>query len=205
VERGLHLSAARSHLAWYLSLTSTLFSFCSPPHAPATRIQGFLLFNWLTRLTLVVTIANMSEADMSCVLKDDCITFNGDLKISFRRTIRVPDNEESHFLPPDLGAFPLKAVSQHSSKLDPAMVMKGGVFFPMYRKCSRFMHLGCDMRLTMRCRVRGYVDQLRDYPPRHSIPCQGLRRQRQRHLSRACCREHGQPPAPSDATWYSLS
>jgi hypothetical protein len=75
-------------------------------------------------------------SQMSCVLKDDCIIFNGDLKISFRRTIRVPDNEESHQLPPDLGAFPLKAVSQYSTKLSPAMVLKGGVFFPMHGKCS---------------------------------------------------------------------
>jgi hypothetical protein len=79
----------------------------------------------------------MSGTGMSCVLKDNSIVFNNDLKVSFRRTIRVPDNDESHYLPPDLGAFLLKAVSQHSSKLDPAMVTKGGVFFPMYRKCLR--------------------------------------------------------------------
>jgi hypothetical protein len=108
-----------------LTLTSTLSSLsASLARNPDT---GVFLFNKSTKLTRVVA---------ATAIMDDSIVFNGDLKISFRRTIRVPDNDESHFLPPDLGAFPLKAVSQHSSKLDPAMVQKGGVFFPMYRKCS---------------------------------------------------------------------
>jgi hypothetical protein len=78
----------------------------------------------------------MSETGMSCTLRDDTIVVNGDLKISFRRTVRVPDTQESNYLPPNLGAFPLEAVSQHSNKLPRAMVAKGGVFFPMYRMCN---------------------------------------------------------------------
>jgi hypothetical protein len=73
---------------------------------------------------------------MLCTLRDDTIVVNGDLTISFRRTVRVADTQESNYLPPDLGAFPLEAVSQHSNKLPRAMVAKGGVFFPMYRKCN---------------------------------------------------------------------
>ena len=73
------------------------------------------------------------ESGMSCTLKNDTITVNDDLKISFRRTVRVPDISESNYLPPNLGAFPLEAVSRHA-KLPKAMIVKSGVFFPMYRK-----------------------------------------------------------------------
>ncbi|KAH6868018.1 integral membrane protein [Alternaria rosae] len=73
------------------------------------------------------------ESGMSCTLKEDTITVNGDLKISFRRTVRVPDTSESNYLPPNLGAFPLEAVSRHSDNLPKVMVVKSGVFFPMYQ------------------------------------------------------------------------
>jgi hypothetical protein len=78
----------------------------------------------------------MSAISMTCELKDDTIVVNGDLKISFRRTVRVPNTQVSNCLPLNLGAFSLKPVSQHSKNLPPGMVTKGGVFFPMYRKSS---------------------------------------------------------------------
>lgn len=54
------------------------------------------------------------------------------LDISFRRTIRVPDNNKSYDLPPDCGAFPLYSVDQFKDKLPTAMVAKGGLFLPIY-------------------------------------------------------------------------
>lgn len=56
------------------------------------------------------------------------------LDISFQRTVRVPDNKEENFLPPSLGTFPLYSAANFSETLTPEMAMKGGVFFPMYRK-----------------------------------------------------------------------
>ena len=59
----------------------------------------------------------------------------GDLRISFRRTIRVPtqtvDDQPSR-LPPDLGPFPLYNVAEFSN-LPYQMRQKGGAFMPMYR------------------------------------------------------------------------
>jgi len=62
------------------------------------------------------------------------VLVNDDLKISFRRTIRVPNSKKMSHLPPDLGAFPLKPVSGYANKLTPEMAAKGGLLFPMYRK-----------------------------------------------------------------------
>ena len=59
------------------------------------------------------------------------------LKVSFQRTIRVPDNDGLSKLPPDLGNFPLYRVSEHADNMPAAMAKKGGVFLPMYRE---FIH-----------------------------------------------------------------
>jgi hypothetical protein len=56
------------------------------------------------------------------------------LRISFRRTIRVPDNDETSLLPPDLGAFPLYLVDALEKKLPHSIAAKGGVLFPMHSK-----------------------------------------------------------------------
>lgn len=53
------------------------------------------------------------------------------LAISFRRTIRVPDNKELSKLPPGLGAFQLHKVQDYADRLPQDMVDKGGVFFPI--------------------------------------------------------------------------
>lgn len=56
------------------------------------------------------------------------------LRISFRRTIRVPDNKELSKLPPDLGGFQLHKVQDYTERLPRNLVEKGGVFFPMYQR-----------------------------------------------------------------------
>lgn len=56
------------------------------------------------------------------------------VKISFQRTIRVPDNASLNELPPGLGSFPLHKVQDYATRLPDAMVSKGGVFFPMHQK-----------------------------------------------------------------------
>lgn len=56
------------------------------------------------------------------------------LRISFKRMIRVPDNAEKAALPPDIGNFPLFKVSDFASNLPLPMARKGGVFFPMYQR-----------------------------------------------------------------------
>ncbi|KAF1952077.1 integral membrane protein [Byssothecium circinans] len=72
-------------------------------------------------------------APLPCRLENDSILINDDLRISFRRTIRVPDNAQTSYLPPDLGAFPLKPISTYATSMKPEMVAKGGAFFPMYQ------------------------------------------------------------------------
>lgn len=58
-----------------------------------------------------------------------------DLRISFKRTIKVPDNKKSSALPPDLGNLPLYWVKSYLKTLPDDLIAKGGLFLPMYRKC----------------------------------------------------------------------
>ncbi|CAF3489688.1 unnamed protein product [Fusarium graminearum] len=57
-----------------------------------------------------------------------------DLEIRFKRTIRVPDNDDTNDLPPDAGSFPLYKVDDYADALPLSMAQKGGLFIPMYQK-----------------------------------------------------------------------
>lgn len=52
--------------------------------------------------------------------------------IEFQRTLRIPDDNRTHDLPPGLGKFPLSHVDDHPSKLPAAWQKRGGVFLPMH-------------------------------------------------------------------------
>jgi hypothetical protein len=58
-------------------------------------------------------------------------TPDGFLDISFRRTIRVADNEGATYLPPDLGPFPIHPVAKFD-RLPTAVKEKGGLFLPIH-------------------------------------------------------------------------
>lgn len=76
-----------------------------------------------------------AAASLSSQLIDNVVNLD-DLKISFHRTVRVPDNQGSSDLPPDLGRFPIFQVKNYVDNLPPEMAAKGGLFFPMYRKST---------------------------------------------------------------------
>lgn len=77
----------------------------------------------------------LKDEPLKCVLEDGKkIVVNDDLRITFKRTIRVPDNHQTSRLPPTLGSFPLKPISKYAKNLPASMATKGGVFLPMYRK-----------------------------------------------------------------------
>lgn len=76
----------------------------------------------------------MATGPLKCELKGNEIVVDNNFRISFRRTIRVPDNEQHSKLPSDLGAYPFKAVADYSKNMKPVLTAKGGAFFSMYRK-----------------------------------------------------------------------
>ncbi|KAF2839303.1 hypothetical protein M501DRAFT_1011167 [Patellaria atrata CBS 101060] len=77
------------------------------------------------------------------------------LGISFRRTIRVADNEDTSDLPPDLGTFPLYAVDTYKNKLPESISEKGGVFFPMYQREAMWINFTSSNPFAVRVFVGG--------------------------------------------------
>jgi hypothetical protein len=53
--------------------------------------------------------------------------------IEFQRTLRIPDDNRVHRLPPGLGTFPLFHVDDYAGKLPAHWQGHGGVFLPMYQ------------------------------------------------------------------------
>ncbi|PMD25419.1 hypothetical protein NA56DRAFT_435055 [Hyaloscypha hepaticicola] len=79
----------------------------------------------------------------------------GKLRISFRRTIRVSDNDGTSLLPPDLGAFPLYSVSTLYSKLPQPMLAKGGILFPMHDQEAMWIKFESDLQYAIKVYVGG--------------------------------------------------
>lgn len=55
------------------------------------------------------------------------------LRVTFHRTLRVPDDGHTHWLPPGLGAFPLRDVTTFGDRLPDAWRARGGVVLPMWQ------------------------------------------------------------------------
>jgi hypothetical protein len=56
------------------------------------------------------------------------------LRLTFQRTLRIPDDGRHYPLPPGLGAFPLRRVDDHASRVPADWTAHGGVFLPMYQR-----------------------------------------------------------------------
>lgn len=79
----------------------------------------------------------------------------GDLDISFRRTVRVPDNQQLSQLPPNIGKFPLFQVKDYADKMPPEMVDKGGLFIPMYQREAMWINFKSKKRYAIKIYVGG--------------------------------------------------
>lgn len=85
----------------------------------------------------------MTRLEYRCSVGEDTVVVNRVLPktqlpqwlyISFRRTIRVPDNQDLSKLPPNLGGFKLHKVQDYTKSLPRHIAEKGGVFFPMHQR-----------------------------------------------------------------------
>ena len=73
-------------------------------------------------------------------LKNNELTFtfpdvhpDAQLTLTFQRTLRIPDDDDTYALPPGLGTFPLKHVDDFRSKIPRSWNEHGGVMMPMFQ------------------------------------------------------------------------
>ena len=58
---------------------------------------------------------------------------DAECRISFQRTLRIPDDNRAYSLPPGLGTFPLNLVDDYAESVPAGWNAHGGVFLPMYQ------------------------------------------------------------------------
>ncbi len=57
-----------------------------------------------------------------------------ELRVSFERTLRIPDDGREYPLPPGFGHFPLRHVEDYRKRLPTPHVGRGGVMLPMHQR-----------------------------------------------------------------------
>lgn len=67
---------------------------------------------------------------------------DAELTIEFQRTLRIPDDDQNHPLPPGLGSFPVQHVDDHAVNVPSKWLQHGGVMLPMFQ--SEAMWLNFD-------------------------------------------------------------
>ena len=61
------------------------------------------------------------------------------LRITFQRTLRIPDDEKTYPLPPSLARFPLRRIDDFADRLPASAKKRGGVIMPMYQSEAMWM------------------------------------------------------------------
>jgi hypothetical protein len=62
------------------------------------------------------------------------------LHVDFQRTLRIPDDNRPHFLPPGLGSFPLSHIDDHAGRVPDQWLKRGGVLMPMYQAEAMWLY-----------------------------------------------------------------
>jgi len=66
-------------------------------------------------------------------IQSDSIRFGKHFVISFKRTLRIPDDGKPHKAPPNFGVFPIYRVLDHPTSIS-VPYMEDGAFIPMYQR-----------------------------------------------------------------------
>jgi hypothetical protein len=67
-------------------------------------------------------------------VESDGIRIGERFAVSFQRTLRVPDDGREYPLPPGLGVFPTRAVSDYAKNVPKEWLREGGAFIPVYQR-----------------------------------------------------------------------
>lgn len=67
-------------------------------------------------------------------VEESALCFGEGLRVTFQRTLRIPDDGNKYPLPPGLGSFPLRRVDDYAERVPADWREHGGVFLPMYQR-----------------------------------------------------------------------
>ena len=92
--------------------------------------------------------------------------------ISFQRTLRIPDDDNTYPLPPGLDRFPLRHLDDYAARLPEAWRRRGGVIMPMLQSEAMWIAFDADYPFAVKiatgkiCAVTGdrWMDHLNSGP-----------------------------------------
>ena len=84
-------------------------------------------------------------------------------RLSFQRTLRIPDDNRSYPLPPGLGNFPLYRVDDHAARLPPSWREHGGVFLPIAQSEAMWLSFSGSYPMALRI-ASGKIDAVTGKP-----------------------------------------
>ena len=71
-------------------------------------------------------------------------------RVSFQRTLRIPDDNREYPLPPGLGRFPLCHVDDYADSLPAAWKTHGGVFLPMHQSEAMWINFHASYPMALK-------------------------------------------------------
>lgn len=80
---------------------------------------------------------------LDATIKEDHIQIGDRFRVTFLRTLRIPDDGQTYPLPPGLGSFPLFRVDDYLDRVSSAWREHGGVFLPMYQCEALWLGFHC--------------------------------------------------------------
>ncbi len=84
---------------------------------------------------------------LQVVVRDDVVHIGRHFKVSFQRTLRIPDDGKPYPLPPGLGRFPVGRVEDYPDLAPAAWREQGGVFIPLHQREALWLAFeGADWR-----------------------------------------------------------
>ncbi len=75
---------------------------------------------------------------------------DAELRVTFQRTLRIPDDDREYPLPPGLGAFPMAHVDDHADRVGAKWRTHGGVMLPMYQAEAMWLSFSGDYPMAVK-------------------------------------------------------
>jgi hypothetical protein len=93
------------------------------------------------------------EKNLDIEIRDDSVRLGPHLRVTFQRTLRIPDDGQDYPLPPGLGRFPVLRAGDYASRV-PAHWGADDVFIPMYQREALWLSFECPWWRACAVKVR---------------------------------------------------
>jgi len=131
------------------------------------RLPEYTILSTERRKEIRQKIAVITSADLSrrfCKLVEDEISLvEPRFKISFMRTLRLPDDGKIYPLPAGLGEFPLRHVEEFPERVPVEWRNRGGVMMPMYQAEALWLMFKADYPMALKVGT-GKINAVNGHP-----------------------------------------